>query len=294
MGDFDLNAAVSDIISALSGYPAPTITGGQLFKLMREVAPALNYRDIVKIPKGPGAQSAFIEMYLLGAVEKIGNQGGDILYKILGHSEDIYSARSPELWNSFVTPSAPMHIVLKALPDGLICRRGPANAETGEREIAKASSAELDQLRVAFVESLPPEEAARLAGLAPPEMPFADWTSTLRQHAPTTLRKWGIFRREHLARLFADRINALDVDEALKGKALEQIKAAERIAYERPQRMAPAKAATTAFGAAHRADHDTIAQARSLAHLAVDNMDYEELRALRLPLGVVLDALRAK
>ncbi|WP_157220387.1 hypothetical protein [Flavisphingomonas formosensis] len=298
MEDVGLNAAVSNITAALLGYPAPTITGGQLFKLMREVAPGLNYRDIVKIPKGPGAQTAFIEMYLLGVLERIGNQGGDILYKILGHAEDVYRPRSPELWNAFVTPSASTHIVLKALPDGLVCRRAPAEAEIGEREIAKASSAELDQLRVAFAESLPPEEAARLAGLAPPEMPFADWTSTLRQHAPTTLRKWGAFRREHLARLFAERINALDVDEALKCKAIEQIQIAERNAYERPQRTPPAKAAVAApgasIGATYRSDHDVIAQARSLAHLAVDGMDYEQLRSLRLPLGVILDALRTK
>ena len=197
-----------------------------------------------------------------------------------------------------MTPSAPTHIVLKALPDGLICRRDPANAENGECEIAKASSAELDQLRVAFVKNLPSEEAVRIAGLVPSEMPIVDWTSTLRRHAPATLRKWGVFRREQLGRLFADRIDALDVEEALKGRALEQIKAAERNAYERPLPTIPGKAAAAAVGASigqpHRSDHNVIAHARSLAHLAVDNMDYEELRALRLPLGVVLDALRAR
>jgi hypothetical protein len=294
MDDFDLNADVSKIISALASYRSSTITGGQLFKLMREVAPALNYRDVVKIPKGPGAQSAFIEMYLLGAIEKIGNQGGDILYKILGRTEDAYLTRSPELWNAFVTPSAPTHIVLKGLPDGLICRLNPANSVAGEHEISKASSSELDQLRIAFVESLAPEEADRLAALAPPEMPFVDWTSTLRQHAPTMLRKWGVYRREHLSQLFVDRINALDIDKALKDLAFEQIRAAERSAYDRPQRIPSTKGAATAVSAAQRSDQDVVAQARSLAHLAVDNLGYEELRALRLPLGVVLDALRAK
>lgn len=298
MDDVGLASAVSDIIFALTEYRTPTITGGQLFKLMREVAPALNYRDIVKIPKGPGAQTAFIEMYLPGAIERIGNQGGDILYKILGHTEDVDRPDSPELWNAFVTPSAPTHLVLKALPDGLICRRDPAIPEAGEREIAKASVAELDQLRGDFVASLPPEEGVRLTGLAPPEMPFADWTSTLRQHAPAMLRKWGAFRREQLSRIFANRIDALEIDEVLKGRVLEQIKVAERNAYERSQPPTHARGRAAAVGASNdigkKSGRDAIAQARSLAHLAVDNMDYEELRALRLPLGVVLDALNAK
>lgn len=294
-----IDSELSAVAAALRSHPTPQITGGQLYKLMRQAAPALNYRQVVAIPRGPGAMTQFVEAHLTNSLKKIGNQGGDILYEILDHVPVGFGQDARELWSTFVAPLSTMHVVLKLSGEGLVCRRTPANEREDEREIEKATAAELDIFRQAFMDSLPLPEAEAVSAKAPISDAYSVWLPALREHLPDMVRKWGAFRRERLARLFVGRIEDLDVDGSIKAKAFEQIKAAERSVYDRPTKTRSAKVAEVAsdqnpsvIGLA--GSDDNVGEARSLARIAIESMGYDELRSLRLPLGVILDALRTK
>jgi hypothetical protein len=276
--------------AALQGRDSSTITGGQLLALIQKVSPALDIRAIVGIPKGPGALKEFIRIHLPDVVERFGNQGGDILYRITGHdAAAMPTFPSPQIWRAFVSPRSPQHLVLNDSSGLLLARETPAGA--GELEIPKASHAEHDRMRADFETSLPAAAAAILREHAPPGSDFETWMEALRKRLPEATRQWGHFRRQALADLLAGRIAGVGLDETPRRAALKQIKDAERAVYDMPKgdRQGSEKPKAPRPGAA-----DDVARAYRLAQAAIGRLSYEELRALRIPMGAMLDAIQAE
>lgn len=292
----DITDELRAIETALKARPEPTITGGQLFALIGSVAPELSIRELVGIPRGPGALTEFVRCHLTAMVERIGNAGGDILYRISGRDVGTLPlAASSDVWRTFVSPSSPKHIVLSRSARRLVTRDTTAVAAEDEVEVAKASSAEHDKMRADFTASLPESEAATLRDHVVSDTDFASWIAALRQYLPEAMRLWGHYRRRRLSQLFATRIDELALEESLQRAVLAQVKAAEVSAYERPKdgTAAVAKDVTRPIRSPEEATNTT-SRARLLAHAAIDLLAYDELRALRLPLGVMLDAVRAE
>lgn len=283
-------SALSAIETALKNYPGATITGGQLATLIRAEAPGLDLRALAGIPKGPGAVTAFVTQHLSGLVERIGNKGGDVLYRIDGREVVDMPPPAAEVWRTFVSPSSPNHIVFSRATGRLASRNTPA-AGSDEFGVDKASLTEHDEIRAGFVDTLPEAEAAILRERVAPETTFMSWMSALREHLPEAAGKWGRYRRHKLSELLAAHIRGLGLDEPLQRAALAQARDAERSAYEqsKSQQTTVGKPADTLPAA----QDDATAHARRLAHAAVDLLAYDELRALKMPLGVLLDAIRS-
>jgi hypothetical protein len=281
------------VTGALEDWHAPTITGSQLFALIRSAAPNLDVRAYVGIPKGPGALTEFARRYLSEVVERIGNQGGDVLYGIRGkEAVALQPSGVAQVWRTFVSPNSPQHLVLSRSAGRLVARDTPASSAEDELEVAKASLEEHDGIRAAFMASLPEPELAVLGNHVAADAEFRSWITALRQHLPNTFREWGVYRRRRLSELFAARIDGLGLDDPLRRAALEQIRISERSAY--------AIAKDGNFGISKQGARPTIvgddatdatSRARQLAHAAIDRMAYDDLRALRIPLGAMLDAI---
>ena len=285
------SAHLAAIEAALQGRPLPTITGAMLGSLIQSAAPELDFRALVGIPKGPGALKEFVASHLSGLLERTGNQGDDIIYRIKGH--EITDAESVDIWKNFVSPSSPRHLVLERGRQRLVSRSAAASLDSDEVEIAKASEAEHDAIRASFMASLPPHEASEVAERVPQDAIFPVWISELRTHVPDVIRKWGVHRKDRLFNLFCERVDALKLDAALRDKVIAQIKASQHAAYARQKdEKASNKDGRTSdrwIGNEHASDAVAVT-ARSLAHVAVDLMSYDDLRSLKLPLGVMLDA----
>ena len=299
MNPIDIDDEIAAIEAELLLRPSSEITGGQLFSLMGHIAPGLNFREVVGILKGPGALTEFVQRYLSGALIRKGNQGGDTLYVIASHPGcDWSSNESRDLWQNFVSPSSPRHIVFEQNRGRLVSRATIASAADGEIAIARATDDEHDRIRADFVGKLGPDDAAALAQHAPPTENFPIWIAALRRHLPDQVRNWGVYRRDRLLELFKERIRALGVDASLESKVIEQINASQLAAYQKPKEPSHERLDGAKPGAVSQLSRKNpdmpITRARELAHIAVDLMDYDELRAIRLPLGIILDAVYSK
>jgi hypothetical protein len=291
--DTEIADELRAIKAALESHPAPTITGGQLASLIGSAAPDLDVRAVVGKPTGSGAISAFVQSYLADVVERIGNQGADTLHRILGREVELIPApsSSPQNWRTFVSPNSVQHLVLSPSAQSLFVRETPASSADGEIEVAKASSEEHDAMRQDFVSSLPEAVAAILKEYAG----YDSWIAALRQRLPKAMPRWGAFRRERLSDLFVSRITELELEEALREIILKQIRDSETSAYRAAKK---GKALPAGPGEAQSEGAQDMAQAvsraRRLAHAAIDRLGYEELRALKMPLGAVLDAIQTE
>lgn len=294
MTDIDISKQLQAIEAALKERVGPTITGGQLFSLISSAAPDLDIRAVVEIPKGPGALTEFVRRHLAGLVERIGNHGGDILYQIDGRDlGDLPPDSSIDIWRTFVSPSSSKHIVFSRSAGRLISRDTPASPADDEMEISKASAAEHDEIRANFTASLSEGDAAALNKHVAPDAKFASWIGTLREHLPEVTAKWGQYRRYRLSDLLATRIRELGLEEPLQQALLAQVKRVEVSAYEHSKRNDSANSNHGVKQGQADAPHVTT-QARRLAHAAIDLLTYDELRSIKLPLGVMLDAFRAE
>jgi len=293
MSDIHITADIAAIVAALRSWPEATITGGQLNKLIQSTSPNLNIRTAVGMPVGSGALVKFVLRHLSDDLERIGYQGKDVLYRIQGReASKLPDSASAQIWRTFVSPNSGKHLVLEQSVPLLVARDSPANGNDTEIEIPKAQLDEHDRIRRAFVESLTPTAAATLQQSGAADADFNTWIATLRRILPGSVRDWGKFRRQQLAELFRSRISKMGLSPPIQSAVLDQLIAAERAAYsEEGGTYAEAAKLPRRAPSLPGAD-EALARARRFVHTAVDLMTLDELRATRLPLGVLLDADR--
>lgn len=295
MREYDIQEALRAIRSAIQSWTGPTITGGQLAALIRASAPGLEIRSIVGIPKGPGALTAFIKAHLSETVERIGSQGSDALLRIVGRDvEPSDDMASPQVWRTFVSPNSDQHLVLSGGGGVILSRDAAASADAGETEIEKATVAEHDLIRAEFVGTLPEHALATLGELAAPDAEFEKWIAAIRERLPSSLRDWGHFRRKRLSELLKARIESLSLTEPFQRTVIAQAKASELAAYGKTTKAAAASKQSIKAADSRGIGADPVTVARRLAHAAIDLLSYEDLRTLRIPLGVVLDTIASE
>jgi len=289
----EIASEVRAIQSAILQWAKPTITGGQIASLIRSSAPDLDIRAAVNMPKGSGALTAFIKQYLSEQLDHIGKQGMDTLHHVKGREiQSTSTVASPEIWRTFVSPNSRQQLVLSKSSELLLSRETPASSKD-ELDVPKATVAEHDAIRAEFTKSLPPSVIEALDDSLAPEAEFEEWMTALRAHAPEETRSWGQFRRQRLSRLLTTRVSGAQVEAGLRDKILAQVHASEAAAYETRRRAAeagPESRPETTLGV-NRAAKEATSRARSLAHAAIDRLSYDELRALKIPLGALLDAV---
>lgn len=294
LSDIDITTELGAIRSSLLDWPEATITGGKLNGLIREAAPGLDMRAAVGMPKGPGALSAFVLGHLSEDLDKVSYSGMDVVYRIKGRTvTDIPDNISAQVWRTFVSPSSSKRLVLERSAPLLVARDAPPSPDDAEIEIAKVRSDEHDSIRRAFSEALdPPAADALKRGAGNTDADFDTWIAALRRVLPGSVRAWGQFRRRKLAELFQSRIDGLGLEPTSRSSVLEQVAAAEHAYYVKDTSKADAGESPPSHVRTAPTTNDALGRARQLAHAAIDQMTLEELRATRLPLGVVLDAER--
>lgn len=289
--NIDIGAELAAIRVALEGWTEPTITGGQLASLIRRSAPELDVRALAGVPNGPGALTKFIRLHLSDMLDQIGHQGMDVLHLIKGRTVEVSpSLAPPEIWRTFVSPNSTQRLVLSRATGRLMSRDMPASGSDEELEVAKASPYEHDAIRADFPATLPQAMSELLNSHVAPNANFETWIEALKVNLPEAMPKWGQYRRRRLSELLNNRIVKLQLEGSLQHEILKQIEDSEAVAYAAQKGK---KAATDKQAAkpAYEAD-DATSKARRIAHAAIELLSYEELRALRLPLGAVLDAIQ--
>lgn len=295
----ELNKSLDAVKAALRHYAREQITGGHVHGLIQSAAPEINVREVVGIPTGPGALTQFINIYLKDHLERVGNQGGDILYGIAGHAGEVgKGTTSPSIWRAFVSPNSSSFLVLKRDEMKLVVRADPPKEAANEIEIAKAAVVEHDIIRKDFESVLSDEELQTIHRLNEAHSDFTNWIAALRAEVPAIYKKWGIYRKEKLFELFVSRVEPLEIEEDGRLALIAQIKESQRNSYEaslaskdsvRPTEARPTSQYLATLTKSSSAI--SIDRARKLAGRAIELMAYDDLRALKIPLGALLDAM---
>jgi hypothetical protein len=290
----DFEADLRAIRNAVESKPDATITGGKLADIIRSTAPNLDVRAALGSPRGTGAVAEFVRRFLPDILKQSGNQGADVVYQIAGREMEIGPAQSgPEIWRTFVSPNSIKHLILSS-SGRLFPRDTPATSAENETEVAKATASEHDAIRADFTDQLPTPEASKLKEHVGTSPDFESWIEALKTYLPEANSRWGQFRRKRLSELLNGRILSLNLEEPTKQDVLNQIQASEMAAYptDKGKRGTPEKRTSGKTLGADDA-HDLTDRARRVAHAAIDQLSYEELREIRLPLGAILDAFTA-
>jgi hypothetical protein len=299
MTNQDLSTRLNGIEAAIRNRPDSAITGGQLYDLMTAVAPNLDFREIVGIRKGPGALTAFVENHLGGVLTKAGNQGGDVLYQVDDRRiDEPVDHDSVQLWKNFVSPQSPRYIVFEPDRPRLASRLSPASAERGEKDIAKASYSEHDNVRKDFMNSLSEGDRNEINRIAGEDCRFQDWMIAIKEYSFDIVKRWGVWRKDNIFELFCSRIKELNLEEEVNNKIVSQIRNSQKAAYSRAisprvkdvdvSRSTMSELRGTIQGQKFLLDP------RELAQLAIEFMAIDDVRSLRIPLGAILDAMQSK
>lgn len=312
--DFKFNRALSNIKAAILDYPDSKIAGGVLRPLIDKAAPDIDIRELSQIPSGPGALTRFVELYLRDVLPGFDNFGGDNVYYINRGNEISVQGSMNSVWKVFVSPYSRSIIVFNKIDGAFSVISSIDDIGENQIEIPRVTPDEHLALRVRFQETIEDSYAAILKNnnlFVSEENPieYSEWANSIKEIIPIIYRKWGEYRRNGLRDIFISRAASLNLTDDEKGKYEKAVFESEQQAYVKGGAKHPMQSTPIHFGAsqpprarpasvssfsdsAPRAQTDPLEEARNFAHFAVDMMNYNELRAMPLSLGVLLDLIQ--
>jgi len=291
---------VGHVISALRAYPHREITGALLGELIRRNARNLNIREIVGIPFGAGANSAFVRTYLSGHLVQSGRKGSDIVYTIIQNDAELPSvspAASSTAWKAFVSPSEQDVLFVDPVkPEILIHASGSENPTAELLKIPSISTEEYKTIQGDFTEKLAQgrEEEPFIKALRESK-DNNEWFNLLRTTSNTDYRNWLLIRREKIEELFADRLATAKLPVETIESLMRIFKSSQLRATEERRKLYEIhtiQAASQEGPVVSPILEDD--RFRQGILQAVSAMSNDELRKLKLPYGVVFDALIRK
>ena len=287
---------IDELKDALRRYPEPQIQGAKLNVLIQKEVPELNVRAVVDMPVGPGALKRFVAAYLSDILQHTGYNGGDVVYGIEGRVAEPALQQDSRTWKTFVSPGSTAVLVVKQDHSGLDTRR-VAELQPDELTISKVTMSEHDDLRKRFVESLDADLAEKVKKISDGTEAYGEWLAAIRQQGSTLSKRWGEFRRDGLIEILRSRLSELPISDDAKSICIKQLTDSQFSSHvSRMQKTEISKPGLTYSHSAARIQKASeplkgIDFARKLAHAVIDIMGYDELRAVHLPLGTVLDAM---
>ncbi len=278
-----------------------TIVGAQLAPLIDGCLLAgTTYRNYLPADE-PSRLRSFVERYLVDLVLPTHERrGSDFLYRIIHAVQDegAIVRGHGRLWKSFVALKPSRHLAYDSQTAEIGILESMGEASEAIKTISPVTFAEHAVICRQFYEQLvkdgdeQPLLKALLADFHPQTYPM--WLHALRTSRPPIDKDWGGFRQEAILGLFEERLGALDV----QGERAKQLVLQLRRDHEESMRSKSVEPAATAEStpqaAAPTPPRDAKEKrAREALHAAVDRMSYEQIIALPVPFGVMLDATDA-
>lgn len=285
----DFPAVLSAVRTALGAFRGQ-LTGAQAHKIMVSSVPGLNVRSIVGMPTGPGALTKFVETYLGDLLRRVGNQGGDVLYTISEDSSGLLNAPDDSIWKAFVSPNGQNHLYVRTSPIDLFVSKSSIG-DMNSHKIEKITDTEHQAVRDRFVREIASDDGVFEELKVVQSSSYEEFLKVLRTHS--LAKRWGLFRRDAFRDIFVDRLGRLPGLEGEQSNLVEKLLFSQEVAHrtaDKQTERSPSGSTPVAFAVT---DKPALDVARALAHSAIENLSYGELRAIHLPLGAVLDALSA-
>jgi hypothetical protein len=223
----------------------------------------------------------FIAQHVQG-VQITGRSGMDVVYAsgTLSTRVGASPAIEAEPWRIWVSPNSPYVLAVNAENGGVVGLPRSSETPDGHKRLEPAPSAEHRSIAAAFAEQTVAAVKERLAEVATlPDGPWWQrWQNEVR--AAGLLRDWNAFRHENLRSKLHGRLAELGVDASVVDRAFTTICGSTAVG-RRP--LSQTRAPLSHSG------ESTFA--RAIALQVIGRMSDQDIRELRLPLGLVLDAL---
>lgn len=291
MEDSALKQSLQKIKAALVATEKKQITGALLGELIRDFGNGLNVREVTGVVKGPGAVSKFVEEHLSDVLAQVGSQGSDRVYEIKGSPvrRDDSLNPGPQLWLTFVRPRAVEKILYSAITETVEVIPAEQAASTG-RLVHNASSQELDQIRGKFSQLLVSENVTDAEAFNI-QLPYADWSSALKKMGREQYKRWTEFRVEKISELFAARLANLGAGALVQEKLCTELLQSQSSAHlaSMATRFQPTPLSATVHSPPMASRSET--SLLNAIITAIKHLAESELRELKLPAGVLFDAL---
>jgi len=216
-----------------------------------------------------------------------GRSGMDVVYGLGGAASTVPLATAPlpaevDFWRVWVSPNSPHALAVDRTGTEIraISRREPVSS--GQLRVDPVGVDAHREVAKAFLSNvpLPLQERLRAVLISSSETWWRDWLREIR--GTGKLVEWNAFRRRQLEDLLAARLRDAGLTEVAAERVLELVR--ERHASAGPH---PRRAPLGLYAP------DDVAAIRRVVTEAAQHMSVSELRELRLPLGLVLDALAA-
>ncbi|GAA4795798.1 MAG TPA: hypothetical protein VGE64_02170 [Xanthomonadaceae bacterium] len=263
---------VVEIITQLVSELGP-ITGSKLSSLLRKADGSWN-------PSAYGVPTlgVFISSFV-PQVSEVGRAGLDPLYGIHHADRDIVTAAVEDIWRAWSSPNSKLAVEVSASTGELRTVERHQPITTGWARLATPDADAHRSMARDFIALQFPSGDPELSELITPDTYWwQTWFKQIRQRK--LARVWSDFRR---ARLFAEFERAVS------------------LATISPEADASARLLVRRWGSLGAELHETLAlrsespnksELRTIAMLAIEEMNDDELLALRLPLGLVLRAIK--
>jgi hypothetical protein len=283
------NDVSSYLVRLLSSSQRP-LKGSELSILVKTSFPGFSLFDF-----GCRNLREFIRKYTPDEIEEQGKAGMDIIYAARSpEQQPLFEPKTlatastpsgqsaplrqlltnPRIWKTFVTPGMPFRLFFDPATGQIRVLRPEYSTDPSWVEIPRMSAEKLLQIARDFIDELPePQRGPLSAYLEKPKwwIPYFEFIKTLG-----LTRRWIPFRRRRIAEEFERSLPVLPASTPIEEVSKPSV----------PNQLSPAVALLP-----------SIVPDSSLKRVAVDvvqRMNDSELRSLNLPLGYVLDALKAR
>jgi hypothetical protein len=266
---------------------------------------------------GIGGLKAFVSKYLHDTVVWVGRTSdipGDDKYQIIGSRDwvDVNSLSPGIFWSAFSNPYVPGRFSLSSTKDILcFCSEPTTQIPTDWQEVSKVTEDDYRELARDFIASLDSTLTTEASNIVSKPGFNASWIQFLKSKGGlNSLRKWEKKRIDHILVKFRKSLEDADCAEKtvselesmlVNSRDLSQKRAdiARTSSSSRRPYLDPLTFQNTKpldYARYNRSEipgsSNEDAEFRDLMHKAIDRMSLDELRALRVPIGIILDLVR--
>ena len=283
-----LRLALAEVLTNFTGN---TILGAQLGTHLNTLLKPGTYKSWLN--EGSQNLRTFVETFLKGIITPTTTrQGNDFLFQIEGKSLEVEQSFGGALWKAFCTLRPGHAIRVKRKANTLYLTPVGSDEAPEDPTIAPVSIDEHRTMCQDFVRHLDSEGRAnrqlREISNSFEHRSYATWVTALKSETGL-FGEWGAFRVAHIKELFAQRIQALTAEEAVRDRLVRDFEAdylSQRAAKSgAPNAQATPTAAPTLV--ARTIEHGT----RQALAKALETLDDAQIAKILVPLDVVMALL---
>lgn len=273
-----MNATQSEVANAIRTIvnSSGEVLGSRLALQLKAVVPEWSAEVY-----GVRSLRDFIAQHVQG-VQIAGRSGMDVVYasSTLSTRVGASPAIEAEPWRIWVSPNSPYVLAVNAEIGAVVGLPRSSETPNGHKRLEPATSAEHRSIAAAFAEQTEASVKELLAEVAtlPDGLWWQRWQDEVR--ASGLLPEWNAYRHENLRSKLRGRLAELGVDASVVDRAYTTICGSTVVGRRTPsQTREPLR----------HSGESTFA--REIALRVIGRMTDQDIRELRLPLGLVLDAL---